>query len=185
MELANIEKTTDESEDEDIMITFTTQEGKDLSFKISCQTPLNEAIKKFAKIINLPYYFIDELTFNTNGAKLDNKSEISLEELKIINNQKILVANNIDNNHQIIKFLNLKKNICFIHNQKLFLNCKECNIELCNKCLENHKNHQIEKLETKYSFYKEDLKKYENNIRINNNKKKDVYKKVDENIIWY
>ena len=108
------EKSDTKSEDEDIIINFITKEEQDLSFRISCKTPLNGALKKFAKIIDLPEYFIDELIFSTNGFKLENKSEISLEELKIINNQKILVFKNIDDNHQIIKFLNLKKNILFI-----------------------------------------------------------------------
>ena len=148
------EKCDFKSEGEDIIINFMTKEGQDLSFRISCKTPLNEALKKFAKIINLPDYLMDELIFITNGFNLDNKSEISLEKLKIINAQKILVVKYFGDNHQIIKFLNLKKDICIIHNKKLTLNCYQCNMEICNQCMENHKSHSIEKLEIKHSFYK-------------------------------
>ena len=61
------EKSDTKSEDEDIIINFITKEEQDLSFRISCKTPLNDALKKFAKIIDLPEYFIDELIFITNG----------------------------------------------------------------------------------------------------------------------
>ena len=99
--------------DDMIKIYFLHNEGGNISFNISNKTPLNEALKLFAKKIYLPENFIDELIFLSNGDILDNKSAKSLNECDIMNNQKILVMNRIDDNHEIIKFFNLKKIFVF------------------------------------------------------------------------
>ena len=168
---------------DDIIILNMVNKEQHLIFGISCKTPLIEALKKFVKMIDLPENFIDELIFIQNGIKFDNKSIINLEELKIMSNEKIFVNNTLPDNPEVIQLFNLKKNICVIHNQNLSLNCSECNMKICSKCIENHRGHLIEKVVVKKSFYK-DLKEYENNIMIYEDKKRELYHKIQKNIIW-
>ena len=172
-------------EGKDIININFINEGENILLKISCKTTLNEALKKFLKIINLPDNFIDKLIFIKNGINLDNKSTMTLEEIKIIDNQKLLVNINIPDNNEIIKLNNLKKNYCAIHNKIIKLKCIKCKLNICDQCMEIHKGHSNENLETENSFYKEDLKEYENYIMNNENKKRELCKKVEENIIWF
>ena len=58
-------------------------------------------------------------------------------------------------------------------------------MEICDECMENHKNHSIKKLNNNNLLYKKDLEEYENFIIDNENKKREIYKKVEENIIWF
>ena len=48
-----------------------------------------------------------------------------------------------------------------------------------------HNNHQIEKLENKELNYKNDLEEFEKFLMNNEDKKKIIKKKVEENIYWF
>ena len=169
-----------------IRINFSTninnREILDLNFLNT--THLNEVFKIFIEKINLPKNSINELIFLLDGNKLDIKSEKSLSECGIINNQIIIVMYDLENNHEIINLFNLRKNICIYHNKKFMYYCLQCNNEMCQQCLENHnfKYHSIEKMENnKYSF-NNNFEKYENLIIKNENKKKEIYNAIKENI---
>ena len=117
-----------------ININFTTNRGKACSFIIHNKNPLNTALKEFFKKMNIPENFIDELFFLNKGCILDIKSEKSLNEHGIKDNETIFIGYDNGDTHEIIKLNNLKKNIRIIHNRKLIFNCIQCNLEICDKC---------------------------------------------------
>ena len=138
------------------------------------------------KNFNISELFIDEISLFYNGIKLDNKSEKSLKEIGISNNTTILmIYDGLLFGCEYIELYKIKKNICIFHNKKLTLNCIECNMEICDKCKINHQNHSIVKLTNKYLSLNDDLKEFETFILNNENKKRDIYKKVEQNIISF
>ena len=58
-------------------------------------------------------------------------------------------------------------------------------MEICDECMINHQNHSIGKLTDKYSSLNDDFKEIKNLIINNENKKRDIYKKVEQNIISF
>ena len=92
-----------------ININFTTNRGKACSFIIHNKNPLNTALKEFFKKMNIPENFIDELFFLNKGCILDIKSEKSLNEHGIKDNETIFISYDNGDTHEIIKLNNLKK----------------------------------------------------------------------------
>ena len=58
-------------------------------------------------------------------------------------------------------------------------------MEICSQCMKIHNNHQIKKLENKELNYKNDLEEFEKFLMNNEDKKKIIKKKVEENIYWF
>ena len=181
----NIDNEETPSGEEVIFINFKTNFSKIFTININNKTPLNETLKAFAKLMNIPENLIDEFIFITNGNKLDNKSNKTLSEYGIKDNQTILINYNNDDSHEVTKLINLKKNICVIHNKKLTFKCNQCNFEICDQCKLNHKCHSIEKLDNKNLSYKKDIEEFENCIMNNENKKRIIFEKVKKNINWF
>ena len=159
-------------------------------------TPLNEVIKMYLKRIG----FFEELkeanlNFLYNGISLDIKSKKTLQELKIgdgsliilnIPDTKIISHSYLEEsfwckNHNFIRFNNLKKQNCIFHNKNLNKNCIKCNMKICNECMNDHKDHSIEIIDNKNS---KDFQEFENFIINNENNKREILKKVQENITW-
>ena len=88
-------------------------------------------------------------------------------------------------NHKFIRLNKLKKNICIFHNKNLNLNCTQCNMEICDECKIDHNDHLIQKIDNKNIFLKKDYMEFENYIINNENKKREILKKVQENIIFF
>ena len=167
-----------------ININFMNSYGKNFVINIPEQTSLYETLKEFAKKINIPENFINEFIFISNEKKLDCKTK-TLQELEIKNNQKILVNYDTNVSHEIIKLINLRKDICIIHDKKINLNCADCKIDICELCKQNHNSHKIVNLKIKNSLNKKDLEEFENFIKNCENKKRKVYDKVEKNIKWF
>ena len=144
--------------------------------------PINEAFKIFMKRFDLSKSEIKKIVFLHNSKKIDSESEKTLKEIGIKNFSNIKV---IDRNNILSEFFEvqkMQKNKCIIHDDKLTSFCTLCNMEICEKCLNKHKNHSIENLENKNEHIKNYLEEFETFIINSENNKRDILKKVIENI---
>ena len=58
-------------------------------------------------------------------------------------------------------------------------------MEICEECKSDHNDHLTQKKDNKNIFLEKDYIEFENYIENNEKKKKEILKKVQENIIWY
>ena len=188
--------------DDIIKIYFQNSKGCKTEFNISKKTPVNEILKMYISNFGIPENLIvEQFIFHCNGQKIDIKEPKSLEELEIMNNSIIMAMGPeiiiptepyyflkesfCIKNHKFIRFNKLKKNICIFHNKNLNLNCIQCNMEICDECKIDHNEHLIQKKDNKNIYLKKDFMEFENYIINNENRKREILKKVQENIIWF
>ena len=114
--------------------------------------------------------YIDESLINCNKCG-NNKSYYN--NFYIDSNNKYICPLCSEGNNNIIEY-KYRFNICVNHNKKYISYCNNCNINLCEKCEEKHKNHkiinykeikpnekrikEIKEEEIKINKYKDDLK---------------------------
>ena len=138
------------------------------------------------------------IVFISQGNKIDIKSQKTLEEFGLTDGGVIIGYEKEhdvypipffresfwEKNHNFIRLNKFKNNICIFHNKILILNCIECNMEICDECKINHKNHLLKKIDKKNIYLFKDYKEFENFIINNENKKREILKKLQENIAW-
>jgi len=186
--------------DDIVKLIFQASSGFKIELNVSKKTPLNEVLKIYMKNIGYEENLMDvDMYFLFSGGLLDINSQKTIEELKMVNNDHIIVENNGNNinpisyeeesfwvqNHNFIRFYKLKKNICIFHNKDFILNCIQCNMKICDECKNNHNNHLIHEIDNKSIFLQKEYMEFENFIINNENKKREILKKVQENIIWF
>jgi len=185
--------------DDIIKIKFELGTGFKIEFDISKKTPINILLKMYMKNINYPEYLMGQtIIFLFNGNKIDIKSQKTLEEFGLTDRITIVVIDlendmNLipffqesfwEKNHNFIRLNKLKNNICIFHNKILILNCIQCNMEICDECKINHKKHLLKKIDNSKIYKLNDYKEFENFIINNENKKREILKKLQENITW-
>ena len=188
--------------DDIIKVIFVSSSTR-IKIDIPKKTPINEVLKIYMKNIGYEENLMGKkIIFLFNAATIDIKSQETLEEFGIKNGTVITVIDQGNllypisylsyleesfwvNNHNFIRFYKLKKNICIIHKKDLILKCMQCNMEICDECKNTHNNHLIQKIDNKNIFLNKDYKEFENFIINNENQKRKILKKVQENIIWF
>ena len=118
-----------------------------MNIKLLIDFHWTQTIVKSAKKNNYSKYYCKEcfLTF-CEECNIIHKNEIK--------HNKIASINDIDTN-------------CFLHNEKQVLYCKNCETNICNKCLKEniHKNHEINELKfINFEKIKKTLEKFKLNI---------------------
>ena len=184
-----------------IQIKFFLGSITNLVISISKKITINELLKIFMENNNLPENLMGKtIFFLFSGNSIDVKSQKTLEEFGFQYDNSIIVldqGNDIGiysitffqesfwiNNHNFIRLNKFKNNICIFHNKNLILNCIECNMEICDECKISHKKHLLKKIDNKNINLKDDYMEFENIIKNNENKKRKILKKLQENITW-
>ena len=165
-----------------INVEFRTSQGINLDFNFSEEMSINEAFKIFMKRFDLSKSEMKNIVFLHNSKKIDSESEKTLKEIGIKNYSIIKV---IDQNNFLSEFFEvqkMQKNKCIIHDDKLTSFCTQCNMEICEKCINKHNNHSFENLGNKNEHIKNYLEEFETFIINSENNKRDILKKVIENI---
>ena len=165
-----------------IYVNFSIANGNYFSLNVFDGIPINEIFKLFVKKFDIPKNDIDKIIFLYKASKIDCQSKKSLKEIGINNNSTIIVIDQENILSEYFEVYNMQKDKCIIHNNRANLFFNQCKMEICEKCLNKHSNHSIENLQIKNGYFKNDFEEYETFIMNSENNKKNILKKVKEDI---
>ena len=165
-----------------INITFKMSNGLYFWCNAFDEMPINELFKLFMKRFDISTNEMDKIVFLYNDYEINSLSEMTLKEIGINNFSTIIVIEKENILTEFFEVHKIQKNKCIIHNDKFTLFCYQCNIEICEKCLNKHSNHSVENLEIKNEYLKNDFEDFETSIVNSENNKKNILKRVKENI---
>ena len=126
----------------------------------------------------------------------DLKHDIKTPSVKYCRNHNLFLCEkciyffekeNIDNKneeHEFVELYKLRKKYCIFHEQDFSFNCLQCNADICIVCRDElHKSHYIGKIGIKYKYMEPYIKIIEGYINKNENIKRELFKKVYQNIL--